>query len=170
MTPSGRACLDDRTSWDTALALHREQLKCYLEYLLQCECSHQILANVKAEVRERSVPDEFKLGFLVRILVQNVIRHLRECTHAKQSLHCSARTSSKSIANISVQERLVYFMRDVLEYSTRDTSLLIGISDNKVAELLSFARKRIGLTDGPPFLEVETPEWAYFRWKFVDLS
>jgi len=63
----------------------------------------------------------------------------------------------------------VYFMRDILEYCTRDTSLMIGITDAQVEKLLSFARRRIDMTEGPSSLEIETPGWTYFRWKFVDL-
>jgi hypothetical protein len=60
-------------------------------------------------------------------------------------------------------------MRDILEYSTRDTSLLIGITDAQAEELLSFARKRIDMTEGPASLEIHTPEGIYFRWNFVEL-
>ena len=49
-------------------------------------------------------------------------------------------------------------MRDILDYSTRDTSLLIGITHAQVEKLLSFARKRVDMTEGPSSLEIEAPE------------
>lgn len=159
---------DDKRAWDEALTLYREQLGFYLEYLAPCQCDHQILAKVETEVRERSVPDEFKLPFLLRTLVRNVILHLRGCSQSKGTWERSAEDSS-AVAYIPGQERLVYFMRDILEYSTRNTSLMIGITDAQVEKLLSFARKRIDMTEGPSSLEIETPEWTYFRWKFLDL-
>jgi len=159
----------DRTDWDEALALHREQLRFYLDYLVPCKCELQILSNVEAEVRERSVPDEFKLRFLTRTLMRHVIQHLQECTHENESAYRSAQDFAASVTELPAQERLVYFMRDILEYSTRDASLLIGISDARVEQLLSFARKRIDMTEGPSSLEIETPEWTYFRWKVVEL-
>lgn len=158
----------ERTDWDSALALHREQLRFYLDYLLQCECGQEILASVETEVRERFVPDDFKLRFLVRSLVRNVIQHLRECAHERNCLHRPA-GDSNPLAETPAQERLVYFMRDILEYSTRDTSLLIGITDAQVEDLLKFARKRIDMKEGPSSLEIQSTEWTYFRWKFDDL-
>jgi hypothetical protein len=160
---------DDRTTWDEALALYREQLRFYMEYLVACECDHQILPKVEAMARERSVPDEFKLRFLSRTLVQQVIQHLRDCNRERDTSHSSAEDRSASAASLPAQERLVYFMRDILDYCTRDTSLMIGITDAQVEKLLSFARKRIDMTEGPCSLEIESPEWTYFRWKFVDL-
>ncbi len=165
----GKVCPDDKTGWDGALALYQGQLQFYLDYLILCECDHQILAKVESDVRERSVPDEFQLRFLARALVRNVIRHLHECTRQRDTSRWPAEDSPNSIAVMPAQERLVYFMRDILEYSTRDTSLLIGITDAQVEKLLSFARKRIDMTEGPSSLEIETAEETYFRWKFVDL-
>lgn len=160
---------DDRTGWEGALALYREQLGFYLKYLVPCECDHQILAKTESEVRDRSVPDEFKLRFLSRTLVQNVIYHLRECNRERGTSPVSTEDPSASATGIPAQERLVYFMRDILEYCTRDTSLLIGMTDAQVEKLLSFARKRIDMTEGPSSLEIEEPGWIYFQWKFRDL-
>ena len=42
-------------------------------------------------------------------------------------------------------ERAVYFLREVLRYSRRDTALLLGISDTNVDELNKFARRRMGI-------------------------
>jgi hypothetical protein len=161
---------DERTEWDSTLALYRDQLRFYLDCLVQCECSYQILANVEVDVRDCSVPDDFKFRFLVRTLVQKVIEHLRGCTHQRESSQRPARDPPNSAADVPAQERLVYFMRDILEYSTRDTSLLIGITDAQVEDLLSFARRRIDRTEGSSSLEIQAPEWAYFKWKFVDLD
>ena len=169
MNPTAKVCSDDRSSWDEALALYREQLRFYLDYLVSCECDLHILAEIESEVRDRSVPDDFKLRFLSRALVRNVIKHQRECARQGESSPASPEDWSNSAASLPDQERLVYFMRDILEYCTRDTSLMIGITDAQVEKLLSFARRRIDMTEGPSSLEIETPGWTYFRWKFVDL-
>ena len=42
-----------------------------------------------------------------------------------------------------VQERVVVFLRDVLDYSRRDVSLMVGISDVQSDRLLSLARRRV---------------------------
>jgi len=158
-----------RDDWDGAFALHREQLNFYLDYLIRCKCDHQTLAKSETEARERDVPDAFKLRFLTRSLVRNVIQHMRECTETERPSGC-ADDGPETMTIIPAQERLVYFMRDILEYSTRDTSLLIGIADAQVEKLLLLARKRIDMTEGPSSAEIETPEWTYFRWKFADLD
>jgi len=160
---------NEAAEWDKALVLYREQLGFYLDSLVECECREQILANVEAEVRKRSVPDDFKFRFLVRTLVQKVIEHVRECPGGSEALQHSHQDRLSSVGKSPVQERLVYFMRDVLEYSTRDTSLLIGITDAQVENLLSFARKRIDMTEGSCRVKIQAPEWTYFRWKFEDL-
>lgn len=157
MTITDKLYPEDKRSWDEALALHREQLRFYLNYLVQCDCSHQVLANVEVEVQKRFVSNDFKFRFLVRTLVQHVIEHLRESTHQRDNSQSSANDPSNSAADTPVQERLVYFMRDVLKYSTRDTSLLIGITDTQVESLLSFARERIDMTEGPSSMKVEAP-------------
>jgi len=169
MAQATKSISNNESEWEEAVALYREQLRFYLDYLIRCQCDHKILAKVEAEVRERSVPNEFKLSFLTRTLVRNVIQHLRECTEERESSSRHAQGSPNTPANLTVQERMVYFMRDILEYSTRDTSLLIGITDTQVEKLLSFARRRIDMTEGPSALEIETPDGAYFKWKFVDL-
>jgi hypothetical protein len=40
-------------------------------------------------------------------------------------------------------ERAVYFLREVLRYSRRDTALLLGMSDANIDQLHKFAEKRI---------------------------
>jgi len=166
MAQTAKARPDDGAGWDETLSLYRGQLEFYLDYLVPCECDHQILAKVEAEVRERSVTNEFKFRFLTRALVRHVIQHLCECTD-KRTTHSAAQRDS--LFEIPVQERLVYFMRDILEYSTRDTSLLLGLTDAQIEKLLSFARRRIDMTEGPSTLEMQAPESTYFRWTFFDL-
>lgn len=167
MPQRSRLCPGDWASWDDALSLYQGQLWFYLDYLAPCKCDHQILANVDAEVRERSVADEFKHRFLMRTLVRSVIQHLRECTNQRSGSDSLAQ--GNSVDDAPAQERLVYFMRDILAYSTRDTSLLIGMTDAQVERLLSFARRRIDMTEGASSLEIQEPESTYFRWKFHDL-
>lgn len=168
MTRSDKSTSMKARAWDEALALYRGQLVFYLDYLLQCDCGEELLTRVEAQVRDRFVPEEFKHGFLVRTLIRTVIEHLRECSGRKKASH-SAAESWDVFPGIPQQERLIYFMRDILEYSTRDTSLLIGITDSQVEKLLSSARKHIDMTEGPSALEIEMPDSTYFRWKIVDL-
>jgi hypothetical protein len=169
MTSAANTHTSGTSSWDEALALYRGQLSFYLDCLIECDCSDRILAKVEAEVRSRSVPDEFKLPSMVRIMVQLVIEHMRDRSQTSDARHASTDDARSSTSNAPKLERLVYFLRDILEYSTREAALLIGITDAQVDELLSFARKRIDMYEGPSSIEIEDPNGSYFRWRFVDL-
>ena len=160
---------EQRTDWDEALRSFRGQLSFYLDYLISCNCDEEIVAAVEVEVRERFVPEEFKLRFMMRTLVRKVIEHLRECGLPTQGSQDYDLAVPDGMANIPVQERLVYFMRDILECSTRDTSLLIGITDAQVKRLLSFARRRIDMKEGPSSMQIHAPDSTYFMWKFENL-
>lgn len=156
-------------SWGSAVSLYRDQLGYYVDFLLQCNCTAGILEKVEADVKHQSVPDEFKLRFMVRALMRRVIQHLSE--HV-QSADGSGGELAKAPApgkSLPAMERLVYCMRDILEYPTRDVSLLIGITDAQVQKLLSYARRRLDMYEGPSSIDIEDANGTYCRWKFVDL-
>jgi hypothetical protein len=160
---------DYKVSWDASFAQHREQLHFYLDYLLECNCSDLILAAVEDAVKDRSVPDGFKQRFMVRVMVQQIIEHSHEHAELSEPQPASSAPSPVSVRRAPAMERLVYFMRDILEYSTRETSLLIGITDAHVEQLLAFARRRIDMYEGPSSIAIEKPNGGYFRWRFNEL-
>lgn len=168
MAGTGKVWPDDRTSWDEALSLYRGQLSFCLNSLIECDCSDELLLNVEAEVRDRSVPDKFKQRFMLRVLVQHVIQHMRESTRTAEIMRAGSYSSISAESSPSL-ERLIYFLRDILEYSTRDAALLVGFPDAQVEKVLSFARQRIDMYEGPVSIEIEDPNGAYFRRKFADL-
>lgn len=170
MAVTGRVCSDDRTSWDEALALYRGQLSFYIDYLIERDRSDELLVKIEAEVRDRSVPDEFKRRFMLRVLARHVIQHMRECTRTAEIMHASSYDSSISSDGVLPLERLVYFLRDILEYSTRNTALLVGFTDAQVEKLRSFARKRFDTYAGPVSTEIEDPNGAYFCWNLAGLD
>lgn len=167
MSLTGKVGFDAKPGWDETIAVHREQLRLYLDYLIECKCSKDILSTTEAEAKEHPVPDRFKLRLITRILVKQVIRHMRECpkTTEDRQLRFDESLSGRPVDPPGLQ-RLVYFLRDVLEYSRRDVSLLIGITDAHSDHLLSRVRQRIDLEDGPSTLAIETPVGIYFRWIF----
>lgn len=149
MPVTGRVCSDDRTSWDEALGLYRGQLSFYLDYLIEPDRSDELLVKIEAEAKDRSVPDEFKQSFMLRVLARNVILHMRESTRTAEVMQACSYGSSISANGALPLERLVYFLRDILEYSTRNTALLVGFTDAQVEKLLCLARKRIDMYAGP---------------------
>jgi DNA-directed RNA polymerase specialized sigma24 family protein len=169
MNPTGKMCADDRMSWDDALGLYREQLRFYLDYLIDCDCDDAVLADVESEVKNRYVPDEFKFRFMTRALTRHVIQHMRECTQSGERLDSESDDWADPSRGMPALERLVYFMRDILEYSKRDTSLLIGITDAQTERRLAMARKRLDLSAGSSTLKIESSHEIYFKWNFANL-
>lgn len=167
MAATGRPCSDDRTSWDETLTVYRGQLGVYLDYLIERDCSDDLLVKIEAEVRDRSVPDDFKQRFMLRVLARHVIQHMRESTRTAELMHACSYDLPIPADGTPPLERLVYFLRDVLEYSTRNTALLVGCTDANVEKLLSLARKRIDASAGPASTAIEDPNGAYFCWKLA---
>lgn len=65
------------------------------------------------------------------------------------------------------RERSVFFLRDILEYSRRETSLMLRASDAHVDEFLMYARKRLLLV-GP--ISIEGVKSRYISSRFPILS
>jgi hypothetical protein len=166
MARAAKSHSEQGTDWDEALRIFRDQLSFYLGYLITCNCGEKILKAVEVEVKERFVPEEFKLRFMMRTLARKVNEHLRGCVGLSERSQDCDLVVLDGAADIPVQERLVYFIRDILECSTRDASLLIGITDAQVECLLSFARRRIDMTQGSFSMQIQAPESTYFMWKF----
>jgi hypothetical protein len=165
-----KPCANDEASWDQALALYRELLSACLDYLIQCGCDEDIFTKVGNEVRGSIVPDDFKLGYVVRTLGRNVVLHMRECDRIEEHDRFLKYDTPNTVPVLPAQERIVHFLRDVLEYSKRDTSLLIGITDAQADKLLSLARRRLDVTEGPSSVEIESLDRTYFRWKFTEIN
>ena len=121
MTLAGRVCLDDKTSWNEALALYREQFRFYLDYLIQCDCSEELLTEVEAEVKDRSIPDEFKFRYVLRMLMGKVVEHLRECPQIGKTRH------SKSLDSPDVHRKL-----PAIDPASGSSLLLPGHGDEQV--------------------------------------
>ena len=156
-------------SWDSAVSLYRDQLGYYVDFLLERNCTAGILEKVEADVKHQSVPDEFKLRFMVRALMRRVIQHLSEHLQSADGTRDESAEASAPGKSLPAMERLVYCMRDILEYPTRDVSLLIGTTDVQVERLLSRARRRLDMYEAPSSIDIEDANGTYFRWKFVDL-
>ena len=158
-------------SGEVARSPYRGLLAFYAEYQLPCKCTQEILTQVECKARGVIVPDEFKVSYLLRTLVQTVIPHLRQCSRRSSAFDPNSSVNCLiAVDRLTTEERLVYFLREILEYRARDASLLLGISDAQVEKLLSFARRRIERNDQTDTLEIEYAHGQYFRWSFPDLG
>jgi DNA-directed RNA polymerase specialized sigma24 family protein len=108
---------------------------------------------------------------LLRTMVQTIISHLRECSKQSDAHEPSSHDECfEAVESLPPQERLVYFLREILEYRTRDVSLLLGISDAQVEELLSFAHRRIEESQQTASSVGGYAHWQQFRWTFSNLG
>lgn len=148
-TPTGR------------VELHQAELHYYADYPIPCGRATPPLTQNYASLKEAAIA-ALKVRFRLRVCEAAAIR---ECARGSETYCCLLGESYAVMGEMPAQERLVYFMRDIPEYSTGDTSLLIGITKAQVEILLSFARKRFDMTDGSSSLESQAPEWTYFRFE-----
>ena len=170
MARNARINSEAEISWNESFALHREQLRFYLDYLIECECSDSILAGIEEELRGRPATEEPKFRLMATVLARRVIDHMRESGQITETMPARWRGTAM---RFSRSERLlcflIYLLRDILGFSTRDTSSLIGFKDADVEKILSATRKHIDMHEGPSSLEIEFPTGSYLRWRFADL-
>ena len=146
--------------WAPLVGAHRAQLLLTAASLLSCGCcAEEIVKRALEELGGNYVPERFQYGYALRIVVQGALRHLRACPmtsnddRSPQTDHSAA----FSFKALPLQERAVLFLRDVLDYSRRDVSLLVGISDVQADRLLSLARSRVaGETTAFPRTAIES--------------
>jgi DNA-directed RNA polymerase specialized sigma24 family protein len=146
--------------WAPLVRAHRAQFLLTAASLLSCACcAEEIVKQALEELGGSYVPERFKYGYALRIVVQGALRHLRACPMTSKDGRSpeTDHGSAFSFKALPLQERVVLFLRDVLNYSRRDVSLLIGISDVQADRLLSLARRRVaGRTTAVPRAPIES--------------
>jgi hypothetical protein len=133
-------------NWAPLVRAHRVQFLLTAASLLSCGCgAEKTLEQALEELRGSYVPERFQYGYALRIVVQGALRHLRACPMTSKDSRSQETDNGGafSFKALPLQERVVLFLRDVLDYSRRDVSLLVGISDVQADRLLSLARRRL---------------------------
>jgi hypothetical protein len=133
-------------NWAPLVRAHRMQFLLTAASLLSCGCCAEEIVKQALEVLGGSyVPERFQYGYALRIVVQGALRHLRACpmTNKDDRSPETDHGAAFSFRALPLLERVVLFLRDVLDYSRRDVSLLVGISDVQADRLLSLARRRV---------------------------
>src|SRR5579859_3632693 len=146
--------------WEPLVHAHRSQLLLTAASLLSCGCrAEEIVKEALEELSGSYVRERFQYGYALRIVVQGALHHLRACPMTSKDGR-SAETDSGapfSFKALPLQESVVLFLRDVLDYSRRDVSLLVGISDVQADRLLSLARRLVaGATIAIPRALIES--------------
>ncbi len=132
--------------WTPLVRAHRAQFLLTAASLLSCACcAEEIVKQALEKLGGSYVPERFQYRFALRIVVQGALRHLRACPMTSNDVRSpeTDHGAAFSFKALPLQERVVLFLRDVLDYSRRDVSLLVGISDMQADQLLSLARRRV---------------------------
>jgi len=145
--------------WARVVRTHRAQFLLTAASLLSCACcAEDIVKQALEELGGSYVSERFKYGYALRIVVQGALRHLRSCPMTSEGDRSpeTDHGAGFSFKALPLQERVVLFLRDVLDYSRRDVSLLLEISDVQADRLLSLARRRLaGGTTAFPRASIE---------------
>jgi DNA-directed RNA polymerase specialized sigma24 family protein len=149
--------------WRTLFNTHRPTLTAVAEMLSHSSASpEQILDEAAANLEGSSVRDPFAQVAAIRAVVKAAIAHNREAATSRIEAELPdpaqhAFSGDSLVGMLPWRERAVYFLREVLRYSRRNTALLLGMSDADIDQIYELARRRISdsyntsfrwLTDG----------------------
>jgi hypothetical protein len=109
-----------------------------------------ILEKALAELEGRPFRTAFGLISATRAVVKAAIAYNHRDTDSRVRVGSSGPVINVHSGPLPLEalpwaERAVYFLRDILRYSRRDTALLLGMSDGEVDQLNKFAGTRMGI-------------------------
>lgn len=139
--------------WKALFEEHHSQLTEIAEILSHRGGSpEQILQAALAELEHRPLNEPFGQISAFRAVVKAAIAHSytgidKWIVTTSSGPFTHEPSGSQLFGDLPWAERAAYFLRDVLQYSKRDSALLLGISDANVDELHRFAKKRLGVPD-----------------------
>jgi hypothetical protein len=151
--------------WHDLFFQHREPLSTVARILTEGPCSPAvILFNAESSIKSREVVEGFRYRYLIRavVLAALVMPCLEECPDGFDFFdYATAELAylENRLQALPHRERCVVFLRDVLEYSRRETALLLSTGDAQVDDLYYFGRNRLSI-QGPVPLERVKPYFA----------
>lgn len=141
------ACPIDR-QWGELFVQHRDVLSAVARILTEGPCSPAaILFNAEINLESREVPAEFQYRYSIRavVLAALVMPSSEDCPAGLELSDCCTADLADfehRIQALPYRERRVFFLRDVLEYSRRETALALSTSDAQVDDLHYVGRSR----------------------------
>lgn len=136
--------------WQAFFDEQRGELTLAARVLLRNRSSAETVLSQALEVLRDATPNEtHRHAYAMRAIVKSAIAHnLKNMTPDKVvEISSYMREEDGGMLRIGAlpwPERAVYFLRDILRYSRRDTALLLKLSDSNVDQLLGFAQRRVG--------------------------
>jgi hypothetical protein len=144
--------------WHNLFLHHHEALSTIARILTEAPCSPAvILYNAEFNIKRREVSEQFRFRYSIRavVLAALVMPSLEECPDGFELFNCGTADLAcfeDRMRALPHRERCVVFLRDVLQYSRRDTALLLSTTDSRVDDSHYFGRNRL-LLQGPVTLE-----------------
>jgi hypothetical protein len=137
--------------WISLFEEQHSRLSEVAEMLLNRNVSPELILEIAlGDLEGRPFPKAFGLVSATRAVVKAAIAYNHRDTDSRVDVASSESVISVYSGPLPLEalpwaERAVYFLRDVLRYSRRDTALLLGMSDAEVDQLNRFAGKRMGV-------------------------
>jgi hypothetical protein len=135
--------------WTTFFDEHHAYLTVIAEMLSRCPLSpERILRNALAALEGSTYEENSGKACAVRAVVETAIACNRGNANSPIEAEIPFRPAlgfpgSSQIAMLPWPERAVYFLHGILQYSCRETALLLGMNDANIDQLYKFAAKRI---------------------------
>jgi hypothetical protein len=136
----------------TWLALFNEQratLTAVVEMLLPSRVAPgQVLEQALTSLEGSPLRETFGQICAIRAVVKAALAYKRKSANCASEAEAPVTPKHQfpripDVGMLPWPERAVYFLRDVLRYSRRDTALLLGMSDANIDQLHKFAERRI---------------------------
>jgi DNA-directed RNA polymerase specialized sigma24 family protein len=142
----------DNSKWrfDT----HRDRFRFIAKSLVSCDsCAEDLLAGARVQTEMASISAGFEYSYAIRIVVRLALAHIQTCPESRGAGAChidpnGSHAAEPVIRTLPWPERATFLIRDVLGYSRRHCSLLMGISDANVDEILARAHQHIARATG----------------------
>ena len=142
--------------WRALFDEQKSQLTEIAEILLyRCGSPEQIVQSALTQLEHEPFYEPSAKVSSFRAVVKATIAYNYSIDNPETVLASRVSVSERNAGPLPLEslpwaERAVYFLREVLQYSRRDTALLLAISDANVDQLSRFAKKRIGIRADRP--------------------
>jgi hypothetical protein len=136
-------------TWPALFNQQRATLTTVAEMLLPTRvASGQVLEQALTSLEGSPLRETFGQTCAIRAVVKAAIAYkLKNANCASEAeAPVTPKRQFRRIPHVGMlpwPERAVYFLREVLRYSRRDTALLLGMSDGNIDQLHKFAERRI---------------------------
>lgn len=146
---------EKQSDWEAIFNAQHDRFLFAATTLLTCNrCAREIITEARSLIQEVWISRDFQVAFALRTIVRLAITHrLKYPEGLSATQYCDHKEIDSSVSpplcTLPFLERAVYFLREILGYSRRDTCLMIGMYDSHVDQLLELARARMpnGLSD-----------------------